>query len=142
MGRGRPPKGPRLADDQEGSESAKRRLRIVLETVAGERTVASACAELGMGEAAFHELRSRALAAALISLEPKPRGRPPRETAEEASRIGELEEENQHLKIDLRAAQIREEMLMMPHLLKKKDAAPATEAKPPQGRKRRKKKRR
>ena len=93
-----------------------------------------------MGEAAFHELRSKALAAALAGLEPRPRGRPRKEEATEPPRIRELEQENQDLKIDLRAAQIREEIaLMMPHLLKGDRGK--KKAKSPKGGKRKRKNR-
>jgi len=121
MSGGRPPKGPRLIEGHEGSEEAKRRLQVILETIAGEHSVKEACAILGIGETAFHELRARAIAGALSTLEPGARGRPRRGETEETPRIRALEQENQDLKIDLRAAQIREEIaLVMPHLLKKK----------------------
>ena len=139
MRRGRPPKGSRLVEGHEGTQEAKRRLRVILETMAGECTVTEACEELGVGETAFHELRAQAIAGALSSLEPKLRGRPRRGESEETPRIRGLELENQELKIDLRAAQIREEIaLMMPHLLNRKKKETTT----PKGRKRRKKKKR
>ena len=139
MSRGRPPKGPRLVEGHEGSEEAKRRLQVILETIAGERSVTEACEILGIGETAFHELRAKAVAGALRTLEPGPRGRPKREEPEDASCVKALRKEVQDLKIDLRAAQIREEIaLAMPHLLERKKKAMTT----PEGRKRRKKKKR
>ena len=58
------------------------------------------------------------LQAALESLEPKPRGRPPLEITPEQQEIQRLKQQVQALKIDLRAAQIREELaLLMPHVL-------------------------
>ena len=141
MSRGRPARGPRLVEGHEGSEEAKRRLQVILETIAGERGVTEACEILGIGESAFHELRAKAIFGALSTLEPGPRGRPKREEAEETPRIRELEQENQDLKIDLRAAQIREEIaLAMPHLLERKGKKKATTA--PKGRKRRNRKKR
>ena len=48
MSRGRPPEGPGLVEKQEGSEPAKERLRVILETITGSKTVREACGELGM----------------------------------------------------------------------------------------------
>jgi transposase-like protein len=115
---GRPCKGPNLVDGLDGSEDARTRLRIVLETTAGQRTVAEACAVLGMGEAAFHKMRDKALAGAMAGLEPGARGRPRLAAPPEAVRLREMEKEIIDLKVDLQAAQIREEIaVMMPHLL-------------------------
>lgn len=120
MARGRPPEGPKLAEKVEASAEAKRRLRVILETLAGEKAVAEACAELGIEEARFHQLRNRALAAAAAGLEPGTPGRPgkapPTET--EAKRA-ELEAKIADLEVDLQASRIREEIaIAMPHLLK------------------------
>jgi transposase-like protein len=115
---GRPCKGPNLVDGLDGSAEARTRLRIVLETIAGQRTVAEACAALGIQEAAFHKMRDKALAGAMAGLEPGTPGRPRHEDPPEAALIRKLEKENLDLKIDLRASQIREEIaVMMPHLL-------------------------
>jgi HAMP domain-containing protein len=119
MSRGRPPKGPELVEGIEGSELAKLRLKVILQTVAGEITVADACTQLNVSEARFHELRSDVLRTAAQALEPKPAGRPAKEVPKEADEVARLKKEIQELKIDLRAAQIREELsLLMPHVLK------------------------
>lgn len=116
--------GPRKALRMEGSDEAKRRLRVILETVSGRWTVAAACRELGISEARFHQLRDGALMGALEALEPAPAGRPPRERAEEDGQLRALEEEVKELRIDLRASQIREEIAaVMPHLLKPREDA-------------------
>jgi hypothetical protein len=118
MGRGRPPIGPSLVDGLEGPDEAKRRLRVILETVAGTRMVTDACAELGLSEAAFHNLRKQALAAAVESLAPRPAGRPRNDSDPEQRRIRELEEQVFVLKKDQLAARIREEIAAtMPQLL-------------------------
>ena len=39
MGRGRRPAGPEIVEQAEGSADAKRRLRVILETVAGMKSV-------------------------------------------------------------------------------------------------------
>jgi hypothetical protein len=103
----------------DGSEEAKRRLKVILEVLGGKRTVKSACEELGIGEARYHELEWTALQGAVDSLEPKPAGRPVTATSPSDPKLAAVEEEVKELRIGLRAAQIREEIaVVMPHLLK------------------------
>jgi len=126
MSRGRPVKGPKMVEDLEGSGDAKKRLRLILETVSGEKDVSSACDELGIGKSAFFELRARVLQATLENLEPKSAGRPRREVSEEQVEIEELKKENQELMTELKIAHVREEiMLAMPEVFEpaKKAAA-------------------
>lgn len=121
MSRGRPPKGPELVEGIEGSDLAKERLKVILQTVAGEITVADACVQLNVGEARFHELRSDVLRTAAQALEPKPAGRPAKEVPQNADEVTQLKKQIQELKIDLRAAQIREELaVLMPQVLERK----------------------
>jgi hypothetical protein len=102
-----------------GSEAAKARLALILEALAGRRTVAEVCEQLGLGERRLHALRQRALQAAVDSLEPRPAGRPAAAEAADA-RVVVLEGQVQELRLELRAAQIREEIaLAMPHLLRR-----------------------
>lgn len=118
--RGRPPKGPSLVDGLDGSDAAKERFKIILRTLSGELSVEEACALLGVGEARFYELRTLVLQTALNDLEPRKTGRKPAPppTAEE-ERLQQLKAENEELKIELRAAQIREELwATMPHVMK------------------------
>lgn len=118
MAQGRPPKGPELVEGIDGSELAKLRLKVILQTVAGEITVTDACVQLNVGEARFHELRAEVLESAARALEPKPPGRPPQVLSAEQMRMAELERQITGLKVDLRAAQLREQIaLLMPHLL-------------------------
>lgn len=125
MARGRKPSGPEMADRLDGSEGARKRLRVVLETIAGVRSVSDACRELGIGEAAFWGLRDKALRGALKEIEPKRPGRPRRKEPQTPPRVAELEEEVEDLKVDLRAAQIREEIaLLMPNLMKERRGSP------------------
>jgi hypothetical protein len=117
--RGRHPSGPGLADETEGSEQARRRLKAMLETISEQKRIGEACAELGIGEAQFHRLRQRMMAGALASLEPGAPGRPAGAAEEADERVAEMQEEIRQLKIELRASQIREEVaLLMPHLVK------------------------
>jgi transposase-like protein len=101
---------------------ARQRLKVMLETISGQKRIAEACEELGIGEAQFHKLRHKMLAGALSTLEPLVSGRPPMVKAENDERIAGMQEEIRQLRIDLRAAQIREEVaLLMPHLVKVPD---------------------
>jgi len=126
MERGRPPLGPGLVDTLQGPDEAKRRLKVILETVAGTRTIADACAELGICEAAFHELRKQALAAAVAGLAPRPVGRPRKDADPEQRRIQELEAQVFLLKKDLQVAHLRQELaISMPHLFERRQARQA-----------------
>jgi hypothetical protein len=122
MGAGRPPDGPKHADHLDGDDEAKRRLRILLETLSGERSVESACEVLGVSASRFHELRREALQAALDGLAPGASGRPKRKDPEvDPKRLEALERENDELKFELQAAFVRTEIaLAMPHVLTRK----------------------
>ncbi len=137
---GRPPKGLDHVNGLCGDRLSKQRLRVVLETVSGERTVESACRELGIGEARFHVLRREALEGALHALEPSPRGRPgkPAESAE-AVRIRELEATIQDLRIDLELSRVRTEIaLTMPQVLIEPAPSPTKKKRKPSAKRRRK----
>jgi len=118
--RGRPPLKLQHVDRMPGSKEARRRLKILLATLTGEKTVVEACSELGIGESRFHDLRNEFLNKGVEALEPRPLGRPP------APEPTELEKENlrlhrelSQLKLELQGALIREEIaVVMPHLLK------------------------
>ena len=116
---GRPPKGPELVDELEGSDQAKRKLRIMIETISGEKTIPQACAELGIQRSRFHAMRKAFLLDAVNSLEPRNRGRPPAQVTPEQAHIDLLEKRVEALSYEVRAAQIREELaVVMPHVLK------------------------
>jgi hypothetical protein len=108
--RGRKPTGAQLVEHLEGSERAKIRLRTILETLSGQRTIPDACDELGIQESMFHRVRSEVLQTALSRLEPRPIGRPPHTLSPRDERVAKLEEENQDLRAELRAAEIRREL--------------------------------
>ena len=121
---GRRPLGPRQVETLEGSAPSKARLAVILETIAGERTVAEACAELKIGESQFHALRRQALQNALTALEPKPRGRPKSEPTPEEARIAELEEALAEAREEVEIERIRAELAaVMPHVLKEREPA-------------------
>jgi hypothetical protein len=118
---GRKPTGTKLLDKFTASAHAQARMRAILETVSRAKTIPEVCAELGIGEAMFHRIRAEAMAAALEALEPKPMGRPRTATAAPATAVAALEQENQDLKIALRAAEVRAEIAQsMPHLMTRK----------------------
>jgi transposase-like protein len=109
--RGRKPLGAQLVDRLQGSEHAKIRLKVILETLAGRQTIPEACDELGIQESMLHRVRSEVLQTALDRLEPRPLGRPPLlAPSPEDQRVAELEEENLRLRAELRAAEIRREL--------------------------------
>ncbi|MFC1482412.1 hypothetical protein ACFL51_01250 [Myxococcota bacterium] len=114
-GRGRPALGPALVDHLDGPEETKKRLRVIVETITGQKSTEDACAELGLGKSRFNELRQQVLQGALESLNAKPRGRPRKqESAEELiARLSELEEENQRLFDEVQLAHVREEIRMV-----------------------------
>ena len=135
--------GPEMVEDLDGSEAAKHRVKVILETIAGQRTVMQACMELQIGKSAFHELRKRVLQAALADAEPRPVGRPPKEepTAEQTE-AEHLRAENQDLRDELELAQVRQEILLtMPEVFqqgydKKNDPSDRPRRKPKGGRRR------
>ncbi len=117
--RGRPGKGAELVSDTDGSEQARQRLKVILQTLTGALPVAQACNALGIGRSAFHKLRQQFLSRATELLEPRPRGRQVRVLSAADHELARLKREIVRLKLDLKAQQIREEIaLVMPHLLR------------------------
>jgi transposase-like protein len=122
--RGRPVKGDQLVEDLSGSYSARQRLRVILQTLAGALTVQQACAALGVRRSGFHKLRQQFLVRAAGLLEPRPRGRCRPEPSQAEIELAKLRQEVVQLKLDLKAQQIREQIaLVMPHLLNSKRGA-------------------
>jgi transposase-like protein len=115
---GRPPRGPRLVDRLDLSTSAAERLKLIVETLSGTRTVKEASEMLGITESRFHAIRQTALEAAGLSLEPQAPGRPPTAHPEQDQRIEDLERRNSELTVALEAMRLREEIAAIaPHLL-------------------------
>ncbi len=142
---GRKPIGPLLVHRLDGSERAKDRMEVILQTVAGTITIRQACDHLGIDEARFFQLRTEALQAGLSCLEPRPLGRPPQQPSPEQQRIAELEEQLREKERQQRAMETRLEIAMvMPQLLKgagKKTAQPEPRGKQLARRHRQRKKR-
>ncbi len=124
MRTGRPPKGGELADRAAGSAEAKRRAKAILNAMRGALTVPEACAEMGVGEARFYQLRDRFLAEGVAGLEPKPGGRPRKAPPEDAQVKG-LKARVARLELELKAARIREQIALVLPRLARGDDAPA-----------------
>jgi hypothetical protein len=108
--RGRRPLGPELAEQLEGSAVACRRMRVVLETIAGTRRVQEACEQLGICEQRFETIRATAIGAGIAALESRPMGRPPKVLSEAQSEIARLEERIAELEGQLQVASVRAEL--------------------------------
>jgi hypothetical protein len=132
--RGRPIQGAELVEKlDEGSEEARQRLKVIFQTLAGVFTVEQACQILQINRSAFNKLRSQFIANAVQLLEPKAPGRKKKVVTPQEIENQQLREENDRLKFELRAQQLREEIgLLMPHLLKsdRVDAAKKARNKP------------
>lgn len=118
--RGRPAEGVDQVDRLNGTEESKHRLKVLLQTVTGERTPESAWQELGISKTQFYELRRRMLEGALSGLSPKPAGRPRKpETVEEAqARLTELRNRYDDIFNEVQLANVREELrLVFPELV-------------------------
>ena len=142
----RPAKGPELVEGLSGSEEARVRLKVILETVSGKRSIEEAQQELGLSSSRFHELREKVLQAAMASLEPQPRGRPKKEPDAEALQVEleQLTQEYKRLLTELKIANVREELrLVMPEVLEEEPLEEETlKKKLQQARNRRKRQRR
>ncbi len=126
--RGRKPIGVELVERLDGSERAKHRLKAILATLSGERSIPEVCEELGIQESMFHRVRSEALQTALNRLEPRPLGRPSQSSPYRDPQVVALEEENLRLHSELKAAEIRRELAeKLPRLGKPESTEPATE---------------
>jgi hypothetical protein len=117
-----------LVEHLDGSERAKARLKAILETVSGERSIPDVCEELGIRESMFHRVRSEVLQTALDRLEPRPLGRRPQQPPPHELRVAELEEENLRLSLELKASEVRRELAeKLPRLAKPQNSDPASE---------------
>ncbi len=108
--RGRKPVGPKLAEQLPGSELACRRMRVILETIAGECRVQDACDQLDVCEQRFEKLRTTAIQAGIESLELKPAGRPTKVISEADLEIARLKERVAELEAELAVTHIRVEL--------------------------------
>lgn len=98
---GRRPNPHALIDGLDGSTQAKAKLKMIVETLAGDRTIPDAGEILNLGESRFHVIRQEALQAALAAMEPKPIGRPPKLRAADSDALEKLAEQNRQLQRQL-----------------------------------------
>jgi hypothetical protein len=130
--RGRFPAGPECVEDCEGSVQAKRRVRVVFETMAGKYRVPEACRMLNICEQRFYQIRGQILRASVNAIEPKPAGRPRRQG--ESEEVMALRAQVAELKQELQAAQVREEIaLVLPSRLQATDEPEKKRPLPPKG---------
>jgi len=108
---GRKPLGPALAENLEGSARAKKRLEIILKTIAGRLSIEEASHQLGIEHSMLYKLRTGALEAALASLEPQPMGRPPTRDAAADLEIAGLNRRIKELEKEAKLSKVREEIV-------------------------------
>jgi hypothetical protein len=113
MTRGRKAEWEAVIERLDGSALAKDRLSAALAVWTGQRTAAAACLQVSLTAKRFWTLRWQLLQAALASLEPRPTGRPARRTGAGDAQVAALQQQVQELQLDLRAAQLREEMALV-----------------------------
>lgn len=129
--RGRRPSGTEVVDRQQGSSTAKERVKAVLDTIAGRCRVEEVCRRLGISEQRFRQLREEVLAGALAAAEPGKPGRPPRTLTPAEEHNQALAEQLEHKDVELRVAQARAEIaLTLPRVLQKPGVTEASEAPP------------
>ncbi|MBI2919888.1 MAG: hypothetical protein HYY18_02255 [Planctomycetes bacterium] len=108
MPQGRPPKGSEIVTGYDASGSAKKKVRLVLQTLAGKLPLKDAAAELGVSESQFHRVREELLDGMLQAAEPRPLG-PPAEPPDPAAGIeAELRARIRELEDELEIAELRE----------------------------------
>jgi hypothetical protein len=124
--RGRRPSGPEYVNNLSGSETAKDRLKDILETLAGTCRVQEACARLGISEPRFHQLRTQILQAALAGSEPQTPGRKPQLLGPAEQQVRLLQQKLEEHDAELRLARVREEIaLTLPRVIADADVDPA-----------------
>jgi hypothetical protein len=111
--RGRWPSGPEYIDQLQGAVEEKERLKTILATLSGDKRVLQACAELGIGETRFHQLRQTALQAALAALARRPAGRPRRVSSPESEQVRRQQQRLEELELAVQEAQVREEIALV-----------------------------
>jgi hypothetical protein len=136
--RGRRPVGPEYAEKLTGSDIAKLRAKVILETMAGTCRVNEACVLLDISEQRFHQLREEMMTAAVKALEPGHAGRPAQTPTPTEEQVVALEQQLQDKEVELRAAKAREEIALVMPEVKHEPVEPEkkTPQRPPKGRRR------
>ena len=108
---GRKPQGAGLVTPLPGSEHAKHRLTLFLQTLAGQCSVEEACSQLGIGQSRFFAQRAAWLEQSLALLEPRSAGRPPKPPLPTDEReVQVLREQVRQLETRLAVAEVRSEL--------------------------------
>jgi transposase-like protein len=119
--RGRTAIGPEIAEQVADTPFEARRLRLILESIAGRKRVRDVCAEMGVCVQMFERLRARSMQAAARSLRLKPAGRPRRAASAADAPVARLQRENAELRAELQAARVQAELAAtLPRLAGKK----------------------
>jgi hypothetical protein len=127
-----------MVDRQPGSEGARQRTKVIMETLQGQRRTKEACECLGVSQQLFQRLRAKLLRGAVDTQELKQAGRKPRRRTAAEQRIAELEAEVAELQAALRTAQTREEIaLILPQVRPEQAAAAEKKTAAAKARKRR-----
>jgi transposase-like protein len=111
--RGRYPLGLEVLDRVEGSAEAKKRARLIAGTISGDYRKHEVCAELGISQQRFQQLRQKMANIIVGSQERRRPGRKRKSAGPEAQRIAELEAELADLRRELQTAQTREEIALI-----------------------------
>lgn len=129
---GRKPQGAALVERMLGSEHAKARLKLFLQTLAGERTVDDACAQLGICSSRFFEQRNAWLHTSLELLEPRTAGRPRQEEPlPSPEEIAALRERVTELEARAAAVEVQAELARtLPHVIARASAPKKTNQRP------------
>jgi hypothetical protein len=138
MKRGRRPAGPEYVKLLDGSDIAKERVQIVLETVAGTCGVDDACQRLNICAQRFHQLRQQIMEGAITSAEPGTPGRRAQLPSAAEDEIQRLEQRVAELERELQASRVREEITLVlsgrgqpPGDPEKKTTSPPRRGRPP-----------
>ncbi len=119
--RGRHAVGPEIAEQVADSPFEAFRLRLILESVTGEKRVQDICQEMGVCSQMFERLRDRAMRAAARSLRPKKAGRPRKARSAAAAENTQLHERIAELEAQVQALRVRAELAEgLPRLAGKK----------------------
>lgn len=118
--RGRHAIGPEIAERAEGSDLACRRMRVVLETIAGTKRVTEACAELGICVQRFETIRAEIIQGGVAAAELGHAGRPRKESAADEV-TARLQDRVAEMEAELQAAQVQADLAAaLPRLAGKK----------------------
>lgn len=130
---GRKPQGARLIAPLAGSDHAKRRMTLFIETLAGRMTVDDACRELNVCSSRFFAHRAAWMQAALGLLEPRSAGRPRKQPAEmDAAEVSQLVEQIRQLETRVVAAEVESQLAAaLPHVMHRARSLKKTDRRPP-----------